>query len=75
MNPIVIRHLDDETLQRLKQLAWHAGRSPQEMAQHLLVDAITSRPVRRLGKERSSAVFAAGRDKRCDDPQPMMWNR
>ena len=47
MNQLVIRNLDDAIVQRLKQLAWQAGRTPEDMARHLLVDAITSRALRR----------------------------
>lgn len=47
MNQIVIRNLDDEVLQRLKQLAWQDGRSPAEMAQRLLIEAVRSRAIRR----------------------------
>jgi plasmid stability protein len=47
MNQIVIRNLDDEVLQRLKQIAWQDGRPPAEMAQRLLVEAVRSRAVRR----------------------------
>jgi len=51
MNQIVIRNLDDEILQRLKQLAWQDGRSPAEMAQRLLTEAVRSRAVRRPLRE------------------------
>ena len=47
MNPIVIRNLDDEILQSLKQLAWQAGRPPAEMARSLLIDAVRTRAARR----------------------------
>ena len=47
MNPIIIRNLDDEVLQKLKQLAWQAGSPPEEMARHLLVEAVRTRAVRR----------------------------
>jgi plasmid stability protein len=47
MNQIVIRNLDDEILQGLKQIAWQDGRTPAEMAQRLLIDAVRSRASRR----------------------------
>ncbi|HEY4266080.1 MAG TPA: hypothetical protein VGM72_12235 [Micropepsaceae bacterium] len=47
MNQIVIRNLDDEVLQSLKQIAWQDGRPPAEMAQRLLIEAVRSRAVRR----------------------------
>jgi plasmid stability protein len=47
MNQIVIRNLDDEILQRLKQLAWQDGMPPEEMARGLLIDAVRSRAARR----------------------------
>jgi plasmid stability protein len=47
MNQIVIRNLDDEILQRLKQLAWQDGRPPAEMAQRLLIEAVRIRAIRR----------------------------
>jgi plasmid stability protein len=47
MNQIVIRNLDDEILQRLKQLAWQDGRRPEEMARGLLTEAVRSRAARR----------------------------
>jgi plasmid stability protein len=47
MNPIVIRNLDDEILQRLKQLAWQDGRPFEDMARRLLIEAVRSRTVRR----------------------------
>ena len=46
MNPIGIRNLDDEILQRLKQLAWQDGRPPQEMARCLLIEAVRAHTVR-----------------------------
>ena len=47
MNQIVVRNLDDEILQRLKQIAWQEGRPPEEMARHLLVEAVRTRAARR----------------------------
>ena len=47
MNQIVIRNLDDEILQRLKQIAWQDGRPPAEMAQRLLIEAVRARAARR----------------------------
>jgi plasmid stability protein len=47
MNQIVIRNLDDEIFQRLKQLAWQDGRPPAEMAQRLLIEAVRSHAARR----------------------------
>jgi plasmid stability protein len=47
MNQILIRNLEDEIVQRLKQIAWQEGRPPEEMARHLLVDAIRTRAARR----------------------------
>ena len=47
MNEIVIRNLDDETLQRLKQLAWQDGRTPAEMARNLLAEMVRNRSARR----------------------------
>ena len=47
MNQITIRNLDDDILQRLKQLAWQDGRPPHEMARRILIDAVRSRPARR----------------------------
>ena len=46
MNQLAIRNLDDAIVQRLKQLAWQAGRPPADMARHLLIEAIRSRAVR-----------------------------
>ena len=47
MNQIVIRNLDDIIIQRLKQLAWQDGRSFDDMARRLLVEAVRSRAARR----------------------------
>jgi len=47
MNQILIRNLDDEIVQRLKQIAWQEGRPPEEMARNLLVEAVRSRSARR----------------------------
>jgi plasmid stability protein len=47
MNQIVIRNLDDIIIQRLKQLAWQDGRSFDDMARRLLVEAVQSRAARR----------------------------
>ncbi len=47
MNDIVIRNLDDETLQKLKQLAWQDGRRPEDMAKHLFIETVRSRSARR----------------------------
>jgi plasmid stability protein len=47
MNQIVIRNLDDEILQRLKQLAWQDGRTPAEMARGLLIEVVRTRAARR----------------------------
>ena len=47
MNQIVIRNLDDEILQRLKQIAWQEGRPPEEMARQLLIDVVRTRSARR----------------------------
>ena len=51
MNQILIRNLEDEIVQRLKQIAWQEGRPPEEMARHLLVDAIRARAARRMMHE------------------------
>ena len=51
MNQIVVRNLDDEILQRLKQIAWQEGRPPEEMARHLLVEAVRTRSARRTLRE------------------------
>ena len=51
MNQIVVRNLDDEILQRLKQIAWQEGRPPEEMARSLLVEAVRSRSARRTLRE------------------------
>jgi plasmid stability protein len=47
MNPIVIRNLDDDIVQKLKQLAWQEGRPPEEMAKRLLIEAVRTRASRR----------------------------
>ena len=47
MNQIVIRNLDDIIIQRLKQLAWQEGKSFDDMARRLLVEAVRSRSARR----------------------------
>jgi plasmid stability protein len=47
MNQIVIRNLDDEILQRLKQLAWQDGRTPADMARGLLIEMVRNRAARR----------------------------
>jgi plasmid stability protein len=47
MNPIVIRNLDDEIVQKLKQLAWQEGRPPEDMARRLLIEAVRARASRR----------------------------
>ena len=47
MNQIVVRNLEDEILQRLKQIAWQEGRPPEEMARSLLIEAVRSRSARR----------------------------
>ena len=47
MNQLVIRNLDDEVLQRLKQLAWQDGRTPAEMARMLLTEMVRNRSARR----------------------------
>ena len=47
MNQIVVCNIEDEILQRLKQIAWQEGRPPEEMARHLLVEAVRTRAARR----------------------------
>jgi len=47
MNQIIIRNLDDMIVQRLKQLAWQDGRRVDEMARHLLIEAVRTRSARR----------------------------
>ena len=47
MNQIVIRNLDDEIVQRLKQIAWQEGRPPEDMARRLFVEAVRLRATRR----------------------------
>ena len=47
MNPIMIRNLEDDILQKLKQLAWQEGRAPDEMAKRLLIEAVRTRASRR----------------------------
>jgi len=47
MNQILIRNLDDEIVQRLKQIAWQEGRRPEEMARNLLAEAVRTRAARR----------------------------
>ena len=47
MKPMIIRNLDDEIVQKLKRLAWHEGRAPDDMARRLLIDAIMARASRR----------------------------
>ena len=47
MYQIVIRNLEDIIIQRLKQLAWQDGRSFDDMARRLLVEAVRSRAARR----------------------------
>jgi plasmid stability protein len=51
MNQVVIRNLDDAILQRLKQVAWQAGRLPDDMARHLLIEAVRSDAVRHQADE------------------------
>jgi plasmid stability protein len=46
MNQIVIRNLDDILIQKLKLLAWQNGRSFEDMARLLLVEAVRSRSAR-----------------------------
>jgi plasmid stability protein len=47
MNQIIIRNLDDIIIQKLKLLAWQNGRSFDDMARLLLVEAVRSRSARR----------------------------
>ena len=47
MNQITIRNLDDETVQKLKKLAWQDGRPPEDMARRLLTETVQSRAERR----------------------------
>ena len=47
VNRIMIRKLDDEIARKLKQLAWHEGRSPEDVARRLLIEAVNSRAARR----------------------------
>jgi len=51
MNQIIVRNLDDEIMQRLKQIAWQEGRPPEEMARNLLIDAVLARTTRRMVRE------------------------
>ena len=51
MNQILVRNLEDEIVQRLKQIAWQEGRPPEEMARSLLIDAIRTRSARRMVHE------------------------
>jgi plasmid stability protein len=51
MNQILIRNLEDEIVQRLKQIAWQEGRPPEEMARNLLVEAVRTRSARRTVHE------------------------
>ena len=46
MNQIIIRDLDDIIIQKLKLLAWQDGRSFDDMARRLLVEAVRSRSAR-----------------------------
>jgi hypothetical protein len=43
MYDITIRNLDDACLQRLRQLAWQDGRSVEEIARALVLEAAKSR--------------------------------
>jgi plasmid stability protein len=43
MKQIVIRNLDDSVIHRLKKIAWMDGKSPEETARRLLIEAIHSR--------------------------------
>jgi plasmid stability protein len=43
INQIIIRHLNDATVYRLKQLAWQEGCPLEEMARQLLNEAVNLR--------------------------------
>jgi hypothetical protein len=43
MNQIIIRHVNDATAYRLKQLAWQEGCPLEEMARQLLNEAVNLR--------------------------------
>ena len=43
MKQIVIRNLDDSVIHRLKKIAWMEGKSPEETARRLLIEAVQSR--------------------------------
>jgi plasmid stability protein len=47
MKPIVLRNLDDDILQKLKQARMAGGRTPEEMAKRLLIEAVRTRASRR----------------------------
>ena len=49
MNQIIIRHVNDATAYRLKQLAWQEGCPLEEMARQLLNEAVNLRAAQMPG--------------------------
>ena len=43
MKEIVIRNLDDSVIHMLKKIAWMDGKSPEDTARRLLIEAVYSR--------------------------------
>jgi len=43
MKQIAIRDLDDSVIHMLKKIAWTEGKSPDDVARRLLIEAIYSR--------------------------------
>jgi len=48
MNDIIIRDLDNASVQSLRRLAWRNGRPVEEIARSLLVEATKARESKRL---------------------------
>ena len=42
MKQITIRNLEDAVIHRLKKIAWMDGKSPEETARRLLIEAVQS---------------------------------
>lgn len=46
MKQITIRNLEDSIVHRLKKIAWVDGKSPDETARRLLIEAVQARSAR-----------------------------
>lgn len=56
MKEIIIRNLDDSVIHMLKKIAWMEGKSPDDAARRLLIEAVYSRMASARAVERSAEL-------------------